>query len=137
MNPTISIYDSKTIWNRRGKPAVVQISRYGHIRFSVEAVKLLGLVQGERITFRTHSNDIGILYFYRQATGLPLRDGLKCKTGVRLEVYCRPLALKLLAFFDFKTSKTFRISSEQLQYGNTKFWFILKENIHKPIKWKN
>ena len=136
MENEITTFDASTTWNRRGKPPVVNLSTYGHIRFSVEAVKLLNLKEGMKIAFRIDTRDAGIIYFYEQATGIPLRKGMNCKTGKRLEVYCRPLSLKLLNFFGFNTRKTFKLTKEQSKIGNCNMWFILKDNIHKPIKWK-
>lgn len=133
---SIEVFDSRTIWNRRGKPAEVQISKWGHIRFSVEAVNLLNLTADMHIRFVTNSNDKGIIYFDQHSKGLPLRIGMKCKNGVRLELYCRPLALKLLDFFGYKTNKTFRLQKATTEFADNKFWFILKDNIHKPLLWR-
>jgi hypothetical protein len=134
----IETFNINTIWNRRGKPPVVQISKWGHIRFSVEAVKLLCLKEGMKLSFTIDHRDKGIIYFYQSTQGMPLHCGAKTKTGERLEIYCRPLSLKLLSFFCFSRNKTFRTTNEKITVpgATEKAWFILKDNIHKPLKWK-
>lgn len=135
-------YDINTIWNKRGKPPVVRIEagKNARINFSVEAVKLLGLHEGMRLAFRTYKNDPGIVYFYEQATGLLLKKQMEGKSGIRLAIYCRPLAAQLIQHFGYKedNNKTILLKADQVPMPGTKTkaWFINKDNLHKPIKWK-
>jgi hypothetical protein len=139
---TAITFDANTTWNKRGKPPVVRIDagRQGRLVFSVEAVKILGLKEGMRLCFRVYTNDEGIIYFYEQATGIPLRVMNEHKSGHQLAIYCRQLNKTLLAHFGYTTSiyKTFDLKNEQVLMPDTncKAWFIVKENIHKPIQWK-
>lgn len=138
MEPKVEIYDATTVWNKKGKPPLVNIDVKGRISFSVEAVKLLGLKEGMKLAFRIHSNDRGCIYFYQQATGIPLRLQMTARSGVRLQVLCRGLPVKLLKSFDYKadTNKSFRVTNDKVKILNCEMWVILKENIHKPVKWR-
>lgn len=134
---TYEIYNAETIWNRKGKPPVVRICPQGHIRFSVEAVKLLGLKKGMCLTFVTNPIDNGTIYFYADTKGLPLTSEVELKTGSRLEVCCRPLTKKLLSFLGFSKNKTFSLTSDTTPImEGVKAWIICKSKCHTPVKWK-
>lgn len=139
---TAITFDSNTIWNKRGKPPVIRIDagEQGRICFSTEAVKLLGLKEGMRITFRIYKEDKDIIYFYQQATGIPLKQMQVVKSGSMMAIYCRPMAKNLLAHFNYDQSghKTFTLMADTVVMPDTSCcaWFILKNNIHKPIQWK-
>lgn len=130
------VYNKETVWNKRGKRPVIQFNKYGHIRFSVEAVKLLGLKEKMTISFMTSPADVGVIYFFSDKKGMALRRGNGTKSGIRLEIICRPLVLKLLNFFSYETNKTFDITSETIKINDRLSWFILKEKLHRPIKWR-
>ena len=132
------IFNAKTSWKKRGKPPVIRVSTTGHIRWSVEAIRRLGLVNGDKVSFMTDARDNGIIYFYRDnKNGIPLIYCTKGKDGVYgLQVCCRPLAYKILNFFGFTEHKTFDLTDETLNTENGRMWFILKGNIHRPIKWR-
>lgn len=131
------VFNKETSWNRRGKPPVLRISRNGHIRFSVEAIRILGLKLGDTISFMIDERDCKIFYFFRDVKGMPLKHCTKGKDGVcGLQVCCRPLGQKLLDYFGFKGNKTFDITKEQCITERGKMWFVLKEKIHVPIKWR-
>lgn len=138
MKTEVEIYDATTVWNKKGKPPLVNIDVKGRISFSVEAVKLLGLKEGMKLAFRTHYDDKGCIYFYQQATGIPLRLQMTTKSGVRLQILCRGLPVKLLKFFGFKAdaNKSFTVQKETIKVSNCQMWYILKENIHKPVQWR-
>ncbi len=129
-------YTAESIWGKRGKPALLNISKDGRIRFTVALVKLLGIKEGQKILFRTYNKDKGIIYFSIHKDGVPLRLSKADTTKRVLEIYCRPLAVKLLEFFSYSTNKSFDITKEQTNIDGINFYFILKENLHKPIKWK-
>lgn len=134
---TYEIYNSETIWNRKGKPPVVRICPQGHIRFSVEAVKLLGLKKGMALTFVTNPIDTGTIYFYPDIKGLPLTSEVELKTGSRLEVCCRPLTKKLLSFLGFTKNKTFSLTAETTPImEGVNAWLVSKSKCHTPVKWK-
>lgn len=129
------IFNANTIWNKTGKPPLVQVDKLGRIGFSVEAVKLLGLNPADKLSFKIDYCDSNIIYFF-----VDNKNGIKLNaitfnrnTGVRLELYCRPLTKKLLDFFGFKDNKTFDVSSDKV---DGKYWFILKDRVHRPIKWR-
>lgn len=131
-------FNSETVWDKRGKPSTIRITKHGHIRFSVNAVKKLGIKEGDRLSFFVDPRDVGIIYFKLDPRGIPI---IKCTTGKNgingLQVCCRPLALTLLKTFNLKESKTFDITAditEHEKYG--KLWIIVKEKIHTPIKWR-
>lgn len=132
----IEVLDNTNVWNKRGKPAVVNIDADGRVSFSVEAVKQLKLKEGMRIAFRIDHRDKGIIYFYEQATGIPLKASAETKSGIRLSIYCRPLAQKLLSFFGFRENKSFDIDSNTVKFHSCPMWFILKEKVHKPVQWR-
>lgn len=136
MKPQVQIFDATTIWNRRGKPPVVNIDAKGRINFSVEAVKLIDIKAGQRISFRVHSHESDIIYFYLSATGIPLQQSAETKSGVRLSIYARALAKTLLHKFGYTGHKTFLLTKNQVQIDNCKMWFILKSNRHIPMRWK-
>lgn len=132
------IFTRNTHWNRRGKPPVLRLSPNGHIRFSVEAVKKLGFKLGDRLSFMIDNRDNGIFYFYLdEENGMPLKFNTRGGGGVDgLQICCRPLAQKLLDYFGFKEPKTFDVTDERIKTKIGELWFVLKEKIHKPIKWR-
>jgi hypothetical protein len=130
------IYNKKTVYNKRGKPALLRFSKYGHIQFSSAASKLLGLKEGMRLSFMTDNRDKGIIYFFEDAGGLNLRQVNNGKRNKGLQICCRSLSLRLLDFFGFKDNKSFDVKADTLLVNNTNAWFVLKENVHKPIQWK-
>lgn len=131
-------FNSETVWDRRGKPSTIRITKHGHIRFSVNAVKKLGIKEGGRLSFFVDPRDVGIIYFRNDKKGIPLIKCTNGKNGIDgLQLCCRPLSLTLLKSFGLKDSKTFDLTEETTdheKYG--KLWIILKEKIHKPVKWR-
>jgi hypothetical protein len=137
MENNFTVYNKETSWNKRGKPPVVRFSKYGHIRFSVEAIRLLGLDRDTPISFMTDARDIGVIYFFVDKKGLPLKRGTVGKTGEGLQICCRPLAQRVMDFFGFNgINKTFDVTNETVKTEKGNMWIILKDKIHKPIKWK-
>lgn len=131
-------YNAETIWEKRGKPSTVRITKHGHIRFSVSAVKNLNVAEGDRITFFVDPRDVGVIYFKKDPKGIPLIKNTTGISGVNgLQICCRPLALTLLKSFNFKESKTFDLTGEitnNEKYG--KLWVIVKDKVHVPLKYK-
>ena len=137
MQTEFEILNSKTNWNVSGKPAMIRISKHGVMRFTVEAVRLLKLKLDMRLTFLLHPNDNGIIYFHTHADGLPLKADAVSKNGVALYCCGRKHAARMLEFFKISTAnKTFDITAEQSTVNGQQCWFILKDKIHKPIKWR-
>lgn len=129
------VFDATSVINKRCKPPVVRVS-YGRVIFSVEAVKLLGLKVGDKISFVMNEKDKDIIYFKKDTNGLPLMTDFIGLTGERLRICCRPLAQTILSFFSYQQSKTFSVSAELADVYGEKMWFILKSGLHKPIKWR-
>lgn len=132
----MTILNAHTIYNQRKKPALVQFNKVGQLRFSVEAAKEIGISEEDKITFVLDERDEGIIYFYKDKDGLPIRKELDTKTGARYVVCCRPLISKLLAFFKYTGNKSFKVSGETADLYGKQTFFILKDNIHKPIQWR-
>lgn len=136
MQPTYEILDSSTAWNKRGKRPVMRFGKTGIISFSIEAVHLLSLKPGMRISFLLHKEDKGIIYFYQHKDGVPLLVGNATKSGTRLHVCGREIAKKCMTFFGFTDNKTFDITEEKISINGVDAWFIQKKGLHKPIKWR-
>jgi len=131
-------YNAETVWDKKGKPSTVRITKHGHIRFSVSAVKNLQIKEGDKLSFYIDPRDVGVIYFKQDPKGIPL---IKNTTGVDgtngLQLCCRPLALTLLKSFNLKESKTFDLTGEKTnheKYGD--LWVIVKEKMHVPMKWR-
>lgn len=131
------IFNKETIWNRRGKPPVLRFSQNGHIRFSVEAIRILGLSKDTPISFMIDRRDEDVVYFFvDKENGMPLWDCTKGKNGVGLQVCCRPLALKVLSFMGLKKNITFDITTDKCKTQNGEMWFVRKDKIHQPVIWR-
>lgn len=133
---TLEVLNSETLIRTNRKPPVVRVS-YGRVIFSVEAVRELGLKEGDKITFVTNKADKDIIYFKKDSKGFSLMLDFDGLTGKRLRICSRPLAKKILSFFSYNTSKTFSITNNLADMYGGKMWFILKRGVHKPIKWRN
>lgn len=131
----IQVYNEQTVFNKRGKPPCIRFSNF-RIEFSCELVKLLGLKEGDKISFYTDPKDKDIIFFGKSKNGLSLKQAVMLKNGVRLHICCRPLIVKLLSHFGLSNNKTFRISNETTDFYGEKLWFILKDKVHKPIQWR-
>lgn len=131
------IFNRKTHWNRRGKPPVLRFSQAGHIRFSVEAVRILGLNKGTPLSFMIDQRDDGIVYFFiDKENGMPLCDCTNGKNGVGLQICCRPLSLRVLSFMGLKKNITFDITTDKCETQKGGMWFVRKDKIHQPIIWR-
>lgn len=133
---SFTIYNKKNVYNKRGKPALLRFSKYGHIQFSFAASKLLELKEGMKISFMTDSRDKSIIYFFEDESGLALREVNNGKRNKGMQICCRSLSLRLLDFFGYKDNKSFDVKADTLLVNDRKAWFILKENVHKPIQWR-
>lgn len=132
------IFTAKTTWKKRGKPAVIRVSTCGHIRFSVSTIRNLGLGVGDKISFMIDYRDKGVVYFFKDnKAGMPLRFCTKGNNGVNgLQVCCRPMAFKIFDHMGLSKNTTFDITAETARTDSGEMWMILKDKIHKPIKWK-
>lgn len=131
------IFNKETSWNRRGKPPVLRFSKNGHIRFSVEAINVLGLSKGVPISFMIDWRDSDIVYFFvDDKKGMPLWDCTKGKNGVGLQICCRPLALKIINFMGLKGNVTFDVTNDKCKTEKGEMWFVKKSSIHQPIIWR-
>lgn len=134
----VTIYNRENTWDKDSKPAIVRISGRGFIHFSVEAVKLLNLKEGMTLIFRVDDADPSIILFHEHKSGIPLRVTARLKkTGnIRLSILCRPLSLKLLTFLKLRQSTSIRLTKDTVKADGREFWFISKDFIHVPTKWK-
>jgi len=130
------IINSETVLTPYLKPATVQIFNRGQIRFSVGAIQELGLEVGDKIEFILPTMGSKTIYFRKSEKGFTLHTELTKGGLTRLRVHSRPLVRKLLMFFETEKSKTYDITNEKLEFNGTKCWYIGKENIHKPVKWR-
>ena len=133
------ILDSTNNWDDHTKPPVVRISRRGGtIRFSVQAVKQLGLKPGMRLSFMMHTTDNDLIYICKSPTGLELKmEDTKSRFGAALYCCARKHTPRLLNYFNMPdNSKTFDITNNQTEANGQQCWFISKSKIHKPIKWR-
>lgn len=123
----LKIYDAKNIWEKKGKPPVLGIDKKGKISFSVEAVKLLKLVPGDKLAFAMDDADEGMIYFFKSKDGIPLKVAKVATTdNVRLCCYCRPLATKILEFLKLTKNKSFLVTTKTTKVLNNTAWFIQK-----------
>lgn len=132
------VFTAETTWKKRGKPAVLRISTCGHIRFSVSTVRNLGLEIGDKISFMIDYRDKGVVYFFKDNDkGMPLGFCTRGTAGVNgLQVCCRPMAFKIFDHMGLSKNTTFDITTEVTKTDNGAMWMILKDKIHRPIKWK-
>lgn len=131
------IFNKETIWNKRGKPPVLRISKNGHIRFSGVAVDILGLTLETKISFMVDARDKDLIYFYVDAEkGMPLGMVNKTIKGNGYQICCRGLAIKLLKFIGSSGNVTFDITTDKCETPHGSMWFVRKDKIHKPIKWR-
>ena len=128
MNETIKIFNKETIWDKRAKPPVIYLNPKGQIRFSIEAVKLLGLKSGDKLSFAFDTRDSGVIYFYKCSNGIELNTDFKGMGGERLVLCCRGLVKQLLAFFGSATSKTYLVTKDITNFNGSCAWLILKSN---------
>lgn len=138
MTDTCTIYNKETIWNRRIKPPVVGIAYLsGRIRFSAEAVKLLSLKENDCISIMIDERDRDIFYFFvDNKKGMRLYKSAKkdAKYGIGLQVCCKPLSRKILAFMRLGKVASFDVTNEKCNTESGKMWFIRKGMIHKPME---
>jgi len=134
---SFEIFNKETIWDKKGKPPLLRISPYGHIRLSVKAVEILGLKQGDGVSFMVDYRDTGVFYFYKDKNGIPLIHNTAGKKGIDgLQACCRPLCMKLLTHFGYTKNSSFDVTPEIVDTPHGKMWFVLKNNLHKPIQWR-
>jgi len=133
---SVEILNRETVKSIRTKPPTIQIFERGQIRFSIEAAKILNIVKGDKIELAISAMDKGIIYFGKDCKGFELKEE-KTKSGAsRLLLCCRPLAKKIMNHFGLTGSKTYDITGEVADFYGKKYWFILKNKVHVPLKWK-
>jgi len=135
----MAVYNADTVFNKKGKPATVSLDwNCGRINFSCNAVRLLGLKEGMRVTFETKENEPDLIYFYEDAKGIPLKLYGVHWEGVSLSIFCRPLSRILLSHFKLKKNTTFDVTAQtiNLQDRLKPVWFIDKWKKHEPVKWR-
>ena len=123
----LELLNEDTVSREKTKPPVIRLS-YGKILFSIEAVKLLGLKSGDKISFVIDKRDYGVIYFKKDSKGFRLTLDLAGQTGDRLRLCCRPVYKKILEHFGINSARTYHVSSEQADVYGEKMWFILKSN---------
>lgn len=123
----LETFDATTDFDRRNKPAVLNIHPDGRFSFSCEAVKLLELNAGDKIAFAYDEKDKQIIFFFKSETGIALQETKTCGGQTRLIFACRPIARKLLKFFGVKNVRSFSVKNETTKIeNNIEAWFILK-----------
>lgn len=127
------ILNATTIWNERRKPAVVQLNKCGHVRFSIEAVKILGLKKTDRITFMIEEDDDLIYFWVDNESGFPINEIETLKTGKRFSVCCRPLVKKILQHWGKETNVSVSINNSEVRG----MWFLNKRKIKKQCNKKH
>ena len=130
------ILNRETVKSTRYKPPTIQIFKMEQIRFSIEAAKILSLSKGDKIELAITEKDRGIIYFRKGDKGFELKEEKTRCGGVRLLLCCRPLMRKIVNHFGLKQSMTYDVSNDISDFYGEKYWFILKEKIHIPIKWR-
>lgn len=128
----IEILNASTIWNERRKPAVIQVNKYGHLRFSVEAVKMFDLKKEDRLTFMIDESD-NLVYFWKDKHGFPFSEIVKVKTGSRYAICCRPLVKRILHHFNKKDNISI-LATNNLVRG---MWFLNPQKIRISKKRNN
>jgi hypothetical protein len=132
------ILDTTSNWNIIGKPSMVRVARNGIIRFSVLAVKNLGLRLGMKLSFMLPKDDNEIIYIYEDEKGLELNVGNVGKNGASLHCCGRHHAQRMLEHLKINDKyKTFDISKVTTEVNGKKCWFIQKHKIHRPIISRN
>lgn len=125
----VIIFNRHNVYNQRKKPSIVRIDcakTNSRIRFSVEAVKTLGLKATDCLTFIVLKNDKGNIYFHiDNKNGLKLRQVKTRNDAIYLEVNCRLLARKLLLHFGIKEdARSFLITNDTTKVNDVKCWYI-------------
>lgn len=123
----LELLNEETVSREKTKPAVIRLS-YGKVLFSIEAVKLLGLKSGDKISFVIDKRDCGVIYFKRDSKGFKLTLDLAGQTGDRLRLCCRPVYKKILEHFGANSARTYFVSGEKADVYGEKMWFILKSS---------
>jgi hypothetical protein len=126
----VLIFDANTAWNKRGKPAIVNLDMQGRITFSVEAIKLLGLKVNEKLVFALQQDDNEMIYYYRGDTGIPLRVSKQNINIQRLGIYCRPMVEKLLGHLGLKKNRSFPVRKETTIFQGKEVWFLQKDDLY-------
>ena len=117
-------------WNERKKPPVIQVTKLGKIRFSVEAAKLYNLTEKDRISFYI-PDDNDIIYFWKDnQSGFALSEIVRTDSGNRYSICCRPLAAKILSHF--RGNGNISISAENKTVGGK--WILSKKKIKNNKK---
>jgi hypothetical protein len=127
------ILNAATIWNERRKPSVVQFNKCGHVRFSVEAVKILKLKKTDRISFMIEEDDDLVYFWLDNEQGFPLTESTELKTGVRFSVCCRPLVNRILQHWGKEGNVSVLLSGDKVMDK----WFLNKIKIKKQCKRKH
>jgi hypothetical protein len=139
MQQQITVYNKHNVYNKRTKPSIIRIDcakNNSRIRFSVEAVKTLGLSVHDCLTFITVKTDKHNIYFYKDnKNGLKLREVKTRNDSVYLEVNCRLLARKLLLFFGIKDdARSFIITNDTTKVNDQRCFYI---NFFNPYSGNN
>jgi len=111
---------------RLGKPPVISIHKRGAVKFSVEAVKLLDLKEGDKIDFFIDTDFNDIAYFFKSDTGNQLKAYEKHKSGVRLTYLSRPVCRELIKHFGANEYKKFSVKKDTTTFNGREAWFITK-----------
>lgn len=129
-----TIYNRHTTFNKRGKPPIMRVDAHSgnaRIQISVEAVKLLGLKEGDCLTFVTIENEKELIYFFiDNKNGIPLRKANEHKSGFDMGIYCRALARRLLDHLGINSMRSFIVTNSIAELNSVKCFFIDKHKTY-------
>lgn len=109
------------------KPPTLNVDiRIHRFSFSVEAVKLLGLKEGDKIAFAYDTEDAGIFYFYRSPVGFPLHEVKTRQGNVRLSATNAAASKEIKKHLGLLENRSFKVKNETTTFNGRQAWFITK-----------
>jgi len=109
------------------KPPTLALDIYKNtFCFSVEAVKITGLKDGDKITFSYDTEDPGIMYFYKCPVGFKLRKIKTSSGALRLKAVNSPAMSEIVEFLGLQKNTSFKIKSITTTFNGRQAWFITK-----------
>lgn len=94
--------------------------------FSVEAVKELGLIKGDKIAFAYDTEDVGIFYFYRSPVGFPLQVVKTRQGSIRLTATNAAASKEIKKHLGLLENRSFKVKKDTAPFNGREAWFITK-----------